>query len=100
MVGEPTGTRVNSALSPREGYGKRDAARRGRLLRLGAVAPVLMREVSESLAGLLAIVELAPWCAHVPAAAFSGGWACWLYRKAQQAAPEPNNEPKTSYLDS
>jgi len=37
-----------------------DRTRRGRFLLLGSVAPVLMREVSESLAGRLAIVELTP----------------------------------------
>jgi len=37
-----------------------DRKRNGRFLLLGSVAPVLMREVSESLAGRIAIVELTP----------------------------------------
>ena len=37
-----------------------DRSRTGRFLLLGSVAPVLMREVSESLAGRMAIVELTP----------------------------------------
>jgi predicted AAA+ superfamily ATPase len=38
----------------------RDRKRMGRVLLLGSVSPVLMREVSESLAGRLALVELTP----------------------------------------
>lgn len=37
-----------------------DRTRKGRFLLLGSVAPLLMREVSESLAGRLAIVQLGP----------------------------------------
>ncbi len=38
-----------------------DRRRNGRFLLLGSVAPALMREVSESLAGRLALVELSPF---------------------------------------
>lgn len=38
-----------------------DRKRNGRFLLLGSVAPALMREVSESLAGRLALVELSPF---------------------------------------
>lgn len=38
----------------------RDRRRNGRFLLLGSVSPALMREVSESLAGRLALVELTP----------------------------------------
>ncbi|MDH4189995.1 MAG: ATP-binding protein [Betaproteobacteria bacterium] len=38
-----------------------DRRRNGRFLLLGSVAPALMREVSESLAGRLALVELTPF---------------------------------------
>ncbi|MBI5769459.1 MAG: ATP-binding protein [Verrucomicrobia bacterium] len=37
-----------------------DRRRRGRFLLLGSVSPALMRQVSESLAGRLAVLELAP----------------------------------------
>jgi hypothetical protein len=40
-----------------------DRGRRGRFLLLGSVSPGLMTQVSESLAGRLAIVELAPFAA-------------------------------------
>lgn len=40
-----------------------DRKRNGRFLLLGSVAPALMREVSESLAGRIAIVELTPFFA-------------------------------------
>jgi hypothetical protein len=40
-----------------------DRSRRGRFLLLGSVSPALMREVSESLAGRLALVELTPFLA-------------------------------------
>ena len=38
-----------------------DRGRNGRFLLLGSVSPALMRQVSESLAGRLAIVELTPF---------------------------------------
>jgi predicted AAA+ superfamily ATPase len=40
-----------------------DRKRNGRFLLLGSVSPALMREVSESLAGRVAVVELTPICA-------------------------------------
>jgi uncharacterized protein len=54
-----------------------DRARKGRFLLLGSVAPVLMREVSESLAGRLAIVEITPLCALELDAAFHD--ALWRF---------------------
>ncbi|MBI4735342.1 MAG: ATP-binding protein, partial [candidate division NC10 bacterium] len=39
-----------------------DRRRNGRFLILGSITPALMREVSESLAGRLAVVELTPLC--------------------------------------
>ena len=56
-----------------------DAARRrnGRFLLLGSVSPVLMREVSESLAGRLARVELAPFLLpELGAKALARLWLC------------------------
>lgn len=41
-----------------------DRRRNGRFLLLGSVSPVLMREVSESLAGRLARIELTPFLLH------------------------------------
>ena len=38
----------------------RDRGRKGRFLLLGSVSPALMTRVSESLAGRLSVVELAP----------------------------------------
>jgi predicted AAA+ superfamily ATPase len=54
-----------------------DAARdrRGRFLLLGSVSPVLMREVGESLAGRLALVELTPFLlGELPEAGLDGHW--------------------------
>lgn len=52
-----------------------DRARRGRFLLLGSVAPALMRNVSESLAGRLATVELTPFLAsELPASARDRPW--------------------------
>lgn len=54
-----------------------DAERRrnGRFLLLGSVSPSLMREVSESLAGRLALVELTPFlCGELPAHRFDRLW--------------------------
>jgi uncharacterized protein len=56
-----------------------DARRRkqGRFLLLGSISPALMREVSESLAGRLAIVELTPLHAgELPAAQADRLWRC------------------------
>lgn len=39
----------------------RDRSRKGRFLLLGSVSPALMREVSESLAGRMALIELTPF---------------------------------------
>lgn len=39
----------------------RDRQRKGRFLLLGSVAPAMMHQVSESLAGRLALVELSPF---------------------------------------
>jgi predicted AAA+ superfamily ATPase len=52
-----------------------DRRRNGRFLLLGSVSPALMREVSESLAGRLALVELTPFLlGEVPAPARSRLW--------------------------
>jgi predicted AAA+ superfamily ATPase len=54
-----------------------DRRRPGRFLLLGSVSPALMREVSESLAGRLAIVELTPLLSlELPAADLDD---LWLY---------------------
>lgn len=52
-----------------------DRARNGRFLLLGSVSPALMREVSESLAGRLALLELTPLSlGELPAALRSRRW--------------------------
>ena len=49
--------------------------RKGRFLLLGSVSPALMRQVSESLAGRLALVELAPLLAsELPAVPLTKRW--------------------------
>ncbi|MCG3133682.1 MAG: hypothetical protein HMLKMBBP_00907 [Planctomycetes bacterium] len=57
-----------------------DRRRCGRFLLLGSVSPALMREVSESLAGRLAVVELAPFAAgEVPGDSLRELWLCGGY---------------------
>jgi predicted AAA+ superfamily ATPase len=57
-----------------------DRHRYGRFLLLGSVSPTLMTQVSESLAGRLALVELAPFAlAEVPAAGVATLWLCGGY---------------------
>ena len=52
-----------------------DRQRAGRFLLLGSVSPVLMRTVTESLAGRLGLVELAPLLsAELPAVPLAGRW--------------------------
>lgn len=54
-----------------------DRRRNGRFLLLGSVSPALMRQVSESLAGRLSLVELAPFCAsELPDTADERLWRC------------------------
>lgn len=58
-----------------------DRRRNGRFLVLGSVSPALMSELSESLAGRLAIVEMTPFAASeiTPAAAQGSHWLCGGY---------------------
>lgn len=52
-----------------------DRKRKGRFLLLGSVSPSLMRHVSESLAGRLGLVELAPLlCSELPAVPLAERW--------------------------
>ena len=52
-----------------------DRQRVGRFLLLGSVSPALMRHVSESLAGRLGLVELAPLlCTELPDVPLAGRW--------------------------
>jgi predicted AAA+ superfamily ATPase len=52
-----------------------DRARKGRFLLLGSVAPALMREVSESLAGRIAVVDLSPLiAAELPTSSQDALW--------------------------
>lgn len=55
-----------------------DRQRMGRFLLLGSVSPALMAQVSESLAGRLALVEISPFCWAEVQAALSLD-ALWLY---------------------
>lgn len=53
----------------------RERSRRGRFLLLGSVSPALMTQVSESLAGRMALVELTPFLFNeVPAASLHRLW--------------------------
>lgn len=57
-----------------------DRRRNGRFLLLGSVSPVLMREVSESLAGRLALLELTPFLSReVPEVGLDHLWLCGGY---------------------
>jgi len=59
-----------------------DARRRnnGRFLLLGSMSPVLTRQVSESLAGRMALVELTPFhVAELPGSKFDVLWRCGGY---------------------
>lgn len=52
-----------------------ERSRRGRFLLLGSVSPALLREISESLAGRLALVELTPFlAAELPRASVADLW--------------------------
>ncbi len=62
-----------------------DARRKhnGRFLLLGSVSPVLMRQVAESLAGRMALLELTPFhVAELPARKFDLLWRCGGYPDA------------------
>lgn len=51
--------------------------RNGRFLILGSVSPLLMREVSESLAGRIAIIEMSPLiAAELPGSSHDALWRC------------------------
>ena len=57
-----------------------DRGRNGRFLVLGSVSPALMSEVSESLAGRLAIIEMTPFTAsEITPAAQGNHWLCGGY---------------------
>jgi predicted AAA+ superfamily ATPase len=57
-----------------------DRGRRGRFLLLGSVSPAIMTQVSESLAGRLAIVELTPLTVReLPGVAVDRQWRCGGY---------------------
>jgi hypothetical protein len=54
----------------------RDRGRNGRFLLLGSVSPAIMSQVSESLAGRLALVELTPFsCGELPGVPLGRLWA-------------------------
>lgn len=54
----------------------RDRRRNGRFLLLGSVSPTIMAQVSESLAGRLALVELTPFsCGEIPKVPLSRLWS-------------------------
>jgi uncharacterized protein len=71
---------------------------KGRFLLLGSVSPVLMTQVSESLAGRLAMIELSPFTlAEVPAQDLD---ALWRYGGFPDAFLQPKTYPtwQQSYL--
>jgi hypothetical protein len=78
-----------------------DAARRknGRFLILGAVSPALMREVSESLAGRLALCELTPFlAAEIKQRSLDGMWLRGGFPDGGVLAPGRYPEWQTHYL--
>ena len=79
-----------------------DGARRrhGRYLLLGSVAPGLMRQVAESLAGRLAICELTPFLAtELPRVPLDRLWLCGGFPDGGARAPARYPEWQTHYLD-
>jgi predicted AAA+ superfamily ATPase len=78
-----------------------DAARKrhGRFLLLGSVSPALMTQVSESLAGRLALMELTPFLTwEVPAAAWTEHWLRGGYPDGGILDPARFPEWQESYL--
>ncbi len=78
----------------------RDRRRRGRFLLLGSVAPGLMKNVSESLAGRLAVTELTPLLAReIPVAALNRLWALGGYPDGGVLGGSAFPRWQTDYLD-
>jgi predicted AAA+ superfamily ATPase len=78
-----------------------DAARKvnGRFLLLGSVSPALMRQVSESLAGRLAVAELTPFLAiEKPGKRLDRLWLCGGFPDGGILAVDRYPEWQTSYL--
>lgn len=77
-----------------------DRSRVGRFLILGSVTPALMKEVSESLAGRIALIELCPFLAvELPETEF--GWrelGRFCHRTDHRHTPSQGNPPKPHYL--
>jgi predicted AAA+ superfamily ATPase len=76
-----------------------DRRRRGRFLLLGSVSPALQRQVAESLAGRLGILELGPFgAAEVPAASLDRLWLCGGFPDGGVLRPASFGPWQQSYL--
>lgn len=73
--------------------------RMGRFLLLGSVSPALMRQVSESLAGRLSLVELTPFLAvELPDTPLSRLWCCGGYPAGGILTPASFPQWQKDYL--
>jgi uncharacterized protein len=76
-----------------------DRRRRGRFLLLGSVSPALQRQVAESLAGRLGILELGPFVApELPAGALDRLWLCGGFPDGGILRPAAFGPWQQSYL--
>ena len=77
-----------------------DRRRKGRFLLLGSVSPVLMAQVSESLAGRLSLVELTPfsWGELTSKAARGRLWLCGGYPEGGVLSPKRYPRWQQDYL--
>ena len=88
------------ALFPRlRGAIDQDRGRCGRFLLLGSVSPALMKHVSESLAGRLALIELTPFLwGELPAADRNRLWLCGGFPDGGALAPQRFPRWQKDYL--
>jgi predicted AAA+ superfamily ATPase len=77
----------------------RERKRAGRFLLTGSVSPGLMRDVSESLAGRLAVIEMSPFlAAELGAAERKRHWLCGGFPDGGVLVPRRFPEWQTNYL--
>jgi predicted AAA+ superfamily ATPase len=77
----------------------RERRRTGRFLLTGSVSPALMRDVSESLAGRLAVIEMAPFfLAELNAAERKRHWLCGGFPDGGVLEPHRFPQWQTNYL--
>lgn len=91
---------AHPAVFPRlRGAIDRDRKRNGRFLILGSVSPVLMRQVSESLAGRLGLCELTPFLLpEIPRPSLDRLWLCGGFPDGGVRRPSRFPDWQGSYL--